>query len=76
MTAKIDQGRDLDWEIEFESSLATRFLSAVAAATSGSLWRGRSVLSTMAVVAGPLLRGRVSLQGASPTGNGLRQTQG
>ncbi len=69
MTVRIDQGRDLDWEIELGSSPATRVLSAVASTTPRSLWRRRSVLSTMAVVAGPLLRaGRLSLQGSVPNG--------
>jgi hypothetical protein len=77
MTAKIGEGRDLNWEIELESSLATRFLSAVASATPGSLWRRRSVLSAMALVAGPLLRaGCLSLQGNVPNGQWFEATQG
>jgi hypothetical protein len=69
MTVTVDEGLELDWRIELDSTLMTRFLSAVATATPLSLWRRRSVLSAMATAAGPLLRaGRMSLHGTSPNG--------
>jgi hypothetical protein len=69
MTARIDEGRVLDWEIELDSTLVTRFFSAVGKVTPDILWRRRSVLSAMAAVAGPLLRvGRLSLHGNAPNG--------
>lgn len=73
MTVRTDEGRELDWEIELGSSLATRLLSSVGRVTPNSLWRRRSVLSAMAAVAGPLLRaGRLSLQGNVPNGQWFR----
>ena len=69
MTLRIEEGRELDWEIMLASTLTTRFLSAVGRATPDVLWRRRSVLSLMGAVAGPMLRaGRLSLHGKAPNG--------
>jgi hypothetical protein len=69
MILKIEEGRELDWEIVLAPTLATRFLSAVGQATPDVLWRRRAVLSLMAAVAGPMLRaGRLSLHGHAPNG--------
>jgi len=69
MIVRIDEGRELDWQIELDSTPVTRFFSAVGEAIPDSLWRRRSVLWAMAAVAGPLLRaGRLSLHGNAPNG--------
>jgi hypothetical protein len=69
MILKIGEGRELEWEMMFASTLTTRFLSAVGQATPDVLWRRRSVLSLMAAVAGPMLRaGPLSLHGNAPNG--------
>ena len=68
-TARIDEGRELDWQIELDSTLVTRFFSGVGKVTPDSLWRRRSVLWAMAAVADPMLRaGRLSLHGKAPNG--------
>lgn len=69
MTVTIDEGRELDWQIELDSTLMTRFFSAVGKVTPDSLWRRRSVRKAIAAAAGPLLRaGRLSLHGNAPNG--------
>jgi hypothetical protein len=69
MTAKIDAGRALDWEIELGSTVVTRSLSAAAKMIPGSLWRYRPVRTVMGAAAGPLLgAGRLSLDGIAPNG--------
>jgi hypothetical protein len=69
MTATIGGGRELDWEIELDSTLVTRSLSVVGKATPDVLWQRPSVLSAIAAIAGPLLRaGRLSLHGDTPNG--------
>lgn len=69
MIVRIQEQRELDWEIILAPTLTTRLLSAVGKATPDVLWRRRSVLSAMAAVAGPMLRvGRLSLHGNAPNG--------
>jgi hypothetical protein len=59
----------LAWEIELASTAATRALNAMARLMPDRLWRDRRVLSTMAAIAGPLLRaGRLGVQGRTPNG--------
>ena len=73
MTVKIDNGRDLDWEVQLGSTLVTRALSAVGRLTPNALWRRRAVLSAMGAVAGPMLRaGRMALQGNASNGQWFR----
>ena len=55
MTVKIDNGRDLDWEVQLGSTLVTRALSAVGRLTPNALWQRPAVLSAMGAVAGPML---------------------
>ena len=38
MTVKIDNGRDLDWEVQLGSTLVTRALSAVGRTMPNALW--------------------------------------
>jgi hypothetical protein len=69
MTLRIEEGRELDWEIMLAWTLTTRFLSAVGRATPDLLWRRRFALSLMGAVAGRMLRaGRLSLHGTAPNG--------
>jgi hypothetical protein len=64
MTVKIDNGRDLDWEVQLGSTLVTRALGAVGRTMPSTLWRRRAVLSAMGAMAGPMLgAGRMALQG-------------
>jgi hypothetical protein len=73
MTVKIDNGRDLDWEVQLGSTLVTRALSAVGRLTPNALWRRPAVLSAMGDVAGPMLRaGRTALQGNASNGQWFR----
>ena len=73
MTVKIDNGRDLDWEVQLGSTLATRALSAVGRITPNALWRRRAVLTAMGAMAGPMLRaGRMALQGNASNGQRFR----
>jgi hypothetical protein len=69
MTAKIHDGRALDWQIELDSTLVTRSFSAMGKMIPASLWRRRSVRRAVAAVADPLLgAGRLSLHGVAPNG--------
>jgi len=69
LTATIDDGRLLDWQIELGSTLVTRLFSAVGKVIPDGLWRRRSVRRTMAAAAGPLLgAGHLSLDGVTPNG--------
>ena len=71
MTVSINNGQDLDWEVQLGSTLVTRTLSAVGRIMPSTLWRRRAVLSAM----GPW-PGRCSapdawrFRGPRPTGNG------
>jgi hypothetical protein len=46
MTARIDEGRVLDWQIELGSTFVTRSLSAVAKMIPDGLWRHRSSMNS------------------------------
>jgi hypothetical protein len=73
MTVKVDDGRDLDWEVQLGSTLVTRALSAVGRLTPNALWRRPAVLSAMGAMAGPMLRaGRMALQGNASNGQRFR----
>jgi hypothetical protein len=73
MTVKVDDGRELDWEVQLGSTLVTRPLSAMGRFTPTALWRRRAVLSAMGAVAGPMLgAGRMALQGNASNGQRFR----
>jgi hypothetical protein len=73
MTVKIDNGRDLDWEVQLGSTLITRALGAVGRTMPSTLWRRRAVLAAMGAMAGPMLgAGRMALQGNASNGQRFR----
>jgi hypothetical protein len=55
--------------VTLDSTAATRALNAMGQAMPEALWRSRAVLSSMASLAGPVLRaGHLSLHGRAPNG--------
>ena len=73
MTVRINNGQDLDWEVQLGSTLVTRTLSAVGRIMPSTLWRRRAVLSAMGAMAGPMLgAGRMALQGNASNGQRFR----
>lgn len=59
----------LHWEMELETTLATRLLNAFGRLLPERAWRSRAVLRAMAGVAGPLLHaGHLGLSGRAPNG--------
>jgi hypothetical protein len=58
-----------EWEIDLGATVATRLMNAVGRLLPNGAWRSPAVLTTMSLVAGPLLGvGRIGLQGTVPNG--------
>ena len=68
MTIRVPSG-GLEWDIELGTTATVRLLTAVASRIPDRVWRQRPVLSTVAAIAGPMLRaGRITLHGTTPNG--------
>jgi hypothetical protein len=58
-----------EWEVEVRVTVATRLMNAMGRLLPNAAWRSPTVLSTMGMMAGPLLGvGRVGLHGRVPNG--------
>lgn len=66
-TVNIGDEVDLRWRVRVSATPVTRMMSGVTHALPESMWRNRTFLKAMGVMAGPSLRaGRVTLTGLTP----------